>query len=349
MLPLLLNVVAFLPHSSSAQEWNLKLKSKVEMRSWLLSNKAAKTERELSGTTVTLLKNDQVIKQVQSDPNGEFEIDIPGNGQYTLTLDYPGCPTKRFTVASTGVPEKAGYSRFSPQITLLSFIMGKKINGVDYIGLNNPITHVEFKSGTESFQENETVAEKGKQIEAKIVDAENHIVEKHCALNKKGDDAFKAKNYNLAKSFYEQAIAMLPEEEYAKEGLKKTKDKLEEKEAIEKEKKEAARQKAATQNIVSATKSSSVQSKSNSNSSVIVPKNSSYEKKDNIGRSKAKHSVSHTIGHNDYKEAVKDGDELFKDKRYEEAKKAFTEALSFKPGDAYAKSKVEECDKLLKK
>ena len=48
-----------------------------------------------------------------------------------------------------------------------------------------------------------------------------------------------------------------------------------------------------------------------------------------------------------YKEAVKNADGLFGTKRYRDAKKYYEEALTYKGGDAYAKGKLIDCEKLL--
>lgn len=48
-----------------------------------------------------------------------------------------------------------------------------------------------------------------------------------------------------------------------------------------------------------------------------------------------------------YKQAVAEGDELFKKREFEKAKKAYKTALSHKPGEKYPQNKIKEIDKLL--
>ena len=60
------------------------------------------------------------------------------------------------------------------------------------------------------------------------------------------------------------------------------------------------------------------------------------------------HNVRNELGPDKYKNAIKKADELFKTKRYKEAKAAYEDVLVIKPGDAYAKSKLEQVQKYIK-
>ena len=62
------------------------------------------------------------------------------------------------------------------------------------------------------------------------------------------------------------------------------------------------------------------------------------------------HSIPQTIGAADqYKEKIKKADELFKMKRYAEAKPVYEEALKLKDKDPYSTSKLAEIEKMPKK
>lgn len=54
------------------------------------------------------------------------------------------------------------------------------------------------------------------------------------------------------------------------------------------------------------------------------------------------YQVPQPLGGDKYKDAIKSADELFKMKRYSEARKKYEEALTYKAGDAYATSKLNE-------
>ena len=63
----------------------------------------------------------------------------------------------------------------------------------------------------------------------------------------------------------------------------------------------------------------------------------------------AKYSIPQALGADKYKATIKRADELFKMKRYSEAKPIYEEALKQKPNDAAATNKLAEIEKLIKK
>ncbi|HWY38343.1 MAG TPA: tetratricopeptide repeat protein, partial [Bacteroidia bacterium] len=60
-----------------------------------------------------------------------------------------------------------------------------------------------------------------------------------------------------------------------------------------------------------------------------------------------KHQVRHELGPNAYKNAIVRANDLFKMKRYEEARSFYEKALEAKPGDALATDRLEKIKKLL--
>lgn len=68
-----------------------------------------------------------------------------------------------------------------------------------------------------------------------------------------------------------------------------------------------------------------------------------------VGSGDAKYSIPQALGADKYKGTIKRADELFKMKRYAEAKPMYEEALKQKPNDAYATNKLAEIEKLIKK
>ena len=86
----------------NAQEWTLKLSSNVELRTWKLTTKADKEEKPLLGASITLYKGSGIVSQSTSDGNGDFTVFVPANGEFVLTVSYPGCNPKKFSIITTG-------------------------------------------------------------------------------------------------------------------------------------------------------------------------------------------------------------------------------------------------------
>jgi tetratricopeptide (TPR) repeat protein len=80
----------------------------------------------------------------------------------------------------------------------------------------------------------------------------------------------------------------------------------------------------------------------------IVPSSSSSSEPGSagVGSGDAKYSIPQALGADKYKATIKRADELFKMKRYSEAKPMYEEALKQKPNDQAATNKLAEIEKL---
>ena len=104
-------VLLFVSTFCNAQ-WSLKLSSNVYLRTWKLDTKANKEEKEIDGATITLFQNNKQIDQTTSGNGGEFTILIPKDGEFYLTVSYPGCNTKRMGINTQNVPDVISKDNF---------------------------------------------------------------------------------------------------------------------------------------------------------------------------------------------------------------------------------------------
>jgi tetratricopeptide (TPR) repeat protein len=167
---------------------------------------------------------------------------------------------------------------------------------------------------------------------------------KYQAAIKKGDDAFKAKDYPTAKGGYNDALALKPAEAYPKAQLKAIDDLLN-KDNTANSKYQAAIKKG---DDAFGTKDYSTAKTAYTEASGIKPAEQ-YPKdklkaiadildKENKDKGlKAK-----------YDAAIKKGDDAFAAKTYPAAKAAYTEATGLKSDEQYPKDKLKELDNLMK-
>jgi tetratricopeptide (TPR) repeat protein len=231
MRRILLILIAFACSNIYSQEWSLKLKSTVQLRTWKLTSRADKDERSCEGANIQLIQDNKIIKEIMSDKDGNFVIDIPGNGIFYINISYPGCNGKKFYVSTKNVSSYAAGNNFKPAVTIGGFMMAKPFSGIDYIGLQEPLLAVEYKNN--EFDKDQTVSNKGVQIIENIMDAEVRLIDKFCFQTKLGDEALNKKNYKLAKQYYTKALELIPNEEYPKFKLEKAEDGIKEEEAKE--------------------------------------------------------------------------------------------------------------------
>lgn len=229
---------------TTTKTWALKLSSHVELRTWKLTYKSDKTEKSLPGASLVLTKQGKVVWQGSSDANGDYTIMVPGNDVFILTVSYPGCNAKRIEIVTTGVPQEIQNSNFYPSFSIIGgFIMAKPFPGIDYNGLQEPLVKVVYSPKIKNFDDDHAYTDYGTGIVSKIKTAEQTLIDKFCGTNKQGDAALAIPDCPLAKRLYNEAIALIPGEEYPVVQLAKVPDcdKIEE----EKKKAEEAAKKAA--------------------------------------------------------------------------------------------------------
>jgi hypothetical protein len=227
--------------SIHSQNWTLELKSYVEYRTWSLTTKAVSKETALQGATIKLFQGSTLVSQVTSDADGEFTLLVPPNGEFMGEVFYPGCNAKRFSVSTTGVPEKVGDNDYKPTFAIKGgFVMVKPYPSIDYSNLEKSLIRVSYLPSLKNFDNEEAATQTGLGLVGQVYDAENILFEKFCAKNREGDAALKIPDCPLARKLYNEAIAIIPNEEYPVEQLKKVGACLKEMEEAEKKIKEAA-------------------------------------------------------------------------------------------------------------
>lgn len=210
------------PLVCGAQNWTLELKSYVEYRTWKLTTKAESKETQLQGATIKLFQGAKLVSQVTTDADGEFTLLVPPNGEFTGEVSYPGCNTKRFTVSTMGVPEKVGTDDYKPTHTVKGgFVMVKPYPSIDYKNLDKSLIKISYLPSLQNFDDERDATNTGLGLVGEIYDAENILFEKFCAKNREGDAALKIPDCPLARKLYNEAIAIIPNEEYPVEQLKK--------------------------------------------------------------------------------------------------------------------------------
>jgi tetratricopeptide (TPR) repeat protein len=454
----------FLHTILNAQEWTLKLRSSVELRTFKLTNKVDISEEKLAGATITLSKGAITISQMQSDGSGDFVIDVPANGDYVLTVSYSGCNPKKFAISTMGVPEELAKDNYKPTFGIEGVIMAKAFPSINYSVLQQPLAIIVYTPNGKKFDDEEGYTNQMLAELTKIREAENVLMNNFTSTNNTGDVALSKGDCPLAKASYEKAMTIIPGERYPSDQLPKVGDCLKQKELADKkaadeaklaaEKLEAeklAKEKAAQEKLeadklakdkvaqeaankaaqaeaekaqkaqlaaekaeterlakdkiaqaaAKATKAESekaqkdklakekleadkiakeastkaakeaaekaTQSKvtktketpkepvkektttsAKETTREIVPSSTSSSEPSSagVGSGDAKYSIPQALGADKYKATIKRADELFKMKRYSEAKPMYEEALKQKPNDPAATNKLAEIEKL---
>ena len=222
------------------QDWSLSLSSNVELRTWKLSNKADKEEKGLVGASIKLFKGAEMINEVSSSGNGDFKITVPGNGEFTLEVAYPGCNTKKFAISTLGVPEATSKDNFKPSYSIGGFVMAWPLPGIDYTYLSQPLVKVVYNTRGQKFDDDGSTTDRSLKALSRIAESENKLIEKFCQTNREGDAALMKPDCPLAKTLYDKALTLIPREAYPTQQLTKVDKCLKDKEAADKKAAELA-------------------------------------------------------------------------------------------------------------
>lgn len=226
------------------QGWSLQLSSTVDLRSWKLTSKSDKNEKGLGGATIELYQGSTVVKQVRTDPEGDFVIDVPANGEYMLVVSYLTCNPKRFYISTKGVPADIANDNFKPTFGIGGFVMAEAFPGIDYSLLNQPLVRITWVADRKKFDHDAMYTDQMLKGLMAIAKAENDLVEKFTSANKAGDDALRKNDCPLAKTSYEKALGLIPKEIYPRDQLVKVGECLKAKDEAAKKAQEEAEAKA---------------------------------------------------------------------------------------------------------
>ncbi len=197
----------------------------------------------------------------------------------------------------------------------------------------------------------EILADKAKQLAEKKA-----LEEKYKQLITKADKEFQTENYTEAKTNYQAALEIKPNENYPKEQIKKT-DKI-----LDEKAKQLAEQKALNkkyqQIIAKADKEfqekNYTNAKTDYQAALEIKPNEEYpinqiKKIENILNNKAKQLAEQKALNKKYKQLITKADKEFQTENYTEAKTNYQAALEIKPNENYPKEQIKKIEAILTK
>jgi hypothetical protein len=189
--------------NSLFSQWSLEVSSQVE-----------KDGKGLGGATIGLYQGTKLLKEVTSQSNGDFTIEVPANGEFVIQVSYLDCNPKKFLVSTRGVPAEVAAENFMPSYRIGGFTMRPPLPTIDYSALQNPLLKIVYFASSGRFDHEDAYTEKMLGALSQIRDAEKALLEKQAAAVKEGDGALKKNECELAKTHYKKAIDLIPVSPY---------------------------------------------------------------------------------------------------------------------------------------
>ena len=214
---------------SFSQDWTLPFSSRIE-----------KSGKKLQGATVTLMQGSTKVLETMTGDDGAFKFQIPPNGDYLIIVTKPGHCTKKFTVSTRGVPADKVQGDFKG-FNIESISLFEPLPGIDYSVLNQPLVKVNYNATADNFDYDEAYSnqmlsalERLKQLELDAINKAKELEANYAASIKAGDNAFKKKDWAMARAGYNQALTYKPAEAYPKAQLAQIEIIIKDQEALNK-------------------------------------------------------------------------------------------------------------------
>ncbi|MES2680259.1 MAG: carboxypeptidase-like regulatory domain-containing protein [Bacteroidota bacterium] len=173
----------------------------------------------LPSAQVQISRGGRVESTILTDVMGKYNFALPLGGDFLVTVTKDGYVTKKFTVSTTGVPPEKATIKFP--IIQASLSLFKKMEGVDYSALNEPLNKYKYNPLLDNFEYDAGYLEQMITKLGTIKEAEQEVIKKerekeitYQTTIKKGDKAFELKDWETALASYQEAQRLKPKEVY---------------------------------------------------------------------------------------------------------------------------------------
>ncbi len=203
------------------------------------------------------------------------------------------------------------------------------------------------------YQEASTLKPLEAYPKTKLTELENRIAneKKYTAAIEKGDKAMTAKDFNTAKSAYNEALTVKANDTYAKGKLKEAEDAIAEANRLKELDAKYNAQIAAADKLFVAKKwidaKASYTEAGKLKPDEKYPKDKIAEAEKMIAEEEAKKAADKELN-DKYTAAMAKGDKFFGEKKWTEAKEAYGEASTLKPAEIQPKNKIKEIEAIEK-
>jgi tetratricopeptide (TPR) repeat protein len=326
-------------------KWRLDLDGKVE-----------ENGKKLEGANVKILKNGTEVANLFTSSAGAFKYSLEPNADYMVKVTKPGgYVTKLISISTKNVPSSEDDGSFVPY--KLEVTLFKELPGLDVSALKDPVGKVFYIQAKNDFGYDEAYT---KAIRAKmeqlIMDLEKQLelqAKKKIEFDKlmvQGDAAAAAKKFDNALTAYNEALALKIDDEKVKpkiEALEKAraaeegKAKSAEFEKILKQGDEKLTGKKYDEAITFYNQALALHVNDEKANAKIKAAQDAKKAEEDAQKQNAEKEKQKA----EYEKLIKQGDELLKNKKFDEAVASYTQALSLKFNDTEANARISAAQK----
>ena len=186
---------------------------------FVFSSRIEKEGKGMGGASIKLYNGSTLVKETNSDSEGNFKLEIPPNGNYSIIISSPGMVTKKVQVSTMDVPSDKTAKNFKSILKIESFSLFEPLPGIDYSALNQPLLNISYNADKKSFSDDKAYTDQILGALQKIKEDERALIKKYESAVALADAAFTAQDWPKAKTNYEQALTFLPNKQHPKDRL----------------------------------------------------------------------------------------------------------------------------------
>jgi len=299
-------------------------------------------KRPIENAKIEIYENGLQIKQYASNISGRFDFQLDLNKTFVLAITKTGMVTKRIQF-ETYVPENE-IGIWTYKFTVEIFPM---VDGLNISILEKPIAIIKFDNTWGAFDYDEDYTNSIlKDIDRLLKEYEDLKIQAYDKTIAQADEAFKNEEYEKAWELYDRAIDYNPYDMYPDDMKFQINRILAKRDALDKNYEKAIEKADIDFNAKNWEGATTFYKKALSYKDEAYPKQKLQEIETIIKQLAAGDEELKRI-EEEFRKAMFAGDDFRKEKKYYEARDAYTKALSFKPQEQLPKDNIAELNILI--
>ncbi len=293
----------------------------------------------LSNAKVTLLKNGKSDKTVTTGSDGVFSFEMEMNNEYLIEIARSGMLSKKIAF-NTEIPDDV-IGKWTMEFAMTLF---EGCEGVNTSALNDPVDRVKFSTNKNDFISDKAYVERMRgRIGQMMYDIENCQQEEYQKAMNEGDKLMNSGQYEEARTKYQEALVMFPNDREAEKGIAEINKKI----GVEKKSEQEYNDLISEADQLYAVKEYDEAKEKYNEALQVMPQNSyPSEKIASINKMKAADQQA-AQKQQQYDKYIAQANVAFNAQNYTGAKEYYQQALMVKPDATLPKQKIAEMEPIM--
>ncbi len=299
--------------------------------------------KPMSGVTVNLYEKSSLIETITTNSEGNFNFKLNLNSEYYIEVSKQGHISKKIYY-NTNIPD---YEK-AVLLSEFEFTLFSPCPSLDYSLYKDPVALVKYNKPAREFNVDREYEKRFMDNNEKLLmDHENCDENEYQKIVKKADEQFKTKNYNESRASYSEARQLKYDDKYVQNQIDEIDKILANQGNADKQFANIIQQADNYFKINNLSLAKELYKKAQSLKPTDSYATSKIQEIDRLLAQKNQAQQQQMTTETQYQQHLTAGNTALNSGNYSAAKQAYQQALTVKPGDAFATQKIAETDKLL--